>query len=322
MAAAGGYIAAHALYPKKPLGQAYDEAMQSQVFDPLGMKDSTLDANNASQKDHATPHEWDLGGNCVSVSLSSEHWTAPVRPAMGVWSSIDDMTRYLLMELSKGKGPDGSVVVSKENLLKRREPQAKMSDKSSYGLGLIVSDNHGLDYFGHDGTVTGFTSSMAFYPDLGIGIIILANVDKSELFTNGVRARLLEILFDKKPKIQDELNEAWDKKSSHDRLVDYFSDFKDEDFFRKLKGDYSNENLGPISIQFKDRGVYLVTDGWTVPLASFKRGKDTVDSIILGGPPMIGVQMKVNENKGHVLLTLETPQKDYVFDQIAPEKGK
>jgi len=38
MAAAAGYVAGHILYPEMELGAAYDRAIQSQVFDPLGMK--------------------------------------------------------------------------------------------------------------------------------------------------------------------------------------------------------------------------------------------------------------------------------------------
>src|SRR5712692_6556517 len=42
MAAAAGYIGAHLVYPNRELGAAYDEAMQQKIFDPLGMKATTL----------------------------------------------------------------------------------------------------------------------------------------------------------------------------------------------------------------------------------------------------------------------------------------
>jgi CubicO group peptidase (beta-lactamase class C family) len=53
---AGGYAAAHALFPKLKLGPAFDRAMQEQVFGPLGMKDTTYDFQRATKADHATPH--------------------------------------------------------------------------------------------------------------------------------------------------------------------------------------------------------------------------------------------------------------------------
>jgi CubicO group peptidase (beta-lactamase class C family) len=38
MAAAAGYIGGHVVYPELELGMAYDRAMQTYVFDPLGMR--------------------------------------------------------------------------------------------------------------------------------------------------------------------------------------------------------------------------------------------------------------------------------------------
>jgi CubicO group peptidase (beta-lactamase class C family) len=43
MAAAGGYTGGHVAFPKLELGAAYDKAMQTLVFDPLGMKSTTFD---------------------------------------------------------------------------------------------------------------------------------------------------------------------------------------------------------------------------------------------------------------------------------------
>ncbi|MGZ3477404.1 MAG: serine hydrolase domain-containing protein, partial [Polyangiales bacterium] len=43
MASAAGYVAGAMVSPKKELGAAYDEAMQSSIFTPLGMTESTFD---------------------------------------------------------------------------------------------------------------------------------------------------------------------------------------------------------------------------------------------------------------------------------------
>jgi CubicO group peptidase (beta-lactamase class C family) len=59
MAAAAGYSGAHVLFPQMELGAAYDRAMQSYVFDPLGMKATTFDYTRAlagrGWKDHEGP---------------------------------------------------------------------------------------------------------------------------------------------------------------------------------------------------------------------------------------------------------------------------
>src|SRR5690606_7471488 len=62
MAAAAGYAGGHVLYPQAELGEAYDRAMQSQVFDPLGMSATTFDFAEAAQGKHATPQGGDADG--------------------------------------------------------------------------------------------------------------------------------------------------------------------------------------------------------------------------------------------------------------------
>ena len=49
MAAAAGYTGGHLLYPTLELGAAYDQAMKTQVFDPLGMRITTHDFDQAQR---------------------------------------------------------------------------------------------------------------------------------------------------------------------------------------------------------------------------------------------------------------------------------
>src|SRR5690606_1816474 len=68
MAAAAGFAGGHVLYPDKELGAAYDAAMQSQVFDPLGMASTTFDYDAAMRGNYAMPHGLDVDGNTVPAS--------------------------------------------------------------------------------------------------------------------------------------------------------------------------------------------------------------------------------------------------------------
>ena len=56
LAAAGGYVGAHVLFPAMELGAAYDEAMKTQVWGPLGMTSTTFDFGRALGGNHATSH--------------------------------------------------------------------------------------------------------------------------------------------------------------------------------------------------------------------------------------------------------------------------
>src|SRR6185503_15574519 len=62
MAAAAGFVAGHVVYPEIELGEAYDRAMQSYVFEGLGMKSATLDFKRALAGNHASAHAPDMEG--------------------------------------------------------------------------------------------------------------------------------------------------------------------------------------------------------------------------------------------------------------------
>jgi len=59
----------------------------------------------------------------------------PARPAGGAWSSVNDMLKYVSMELAEGKRPDGTTYISKEPLLERRTPQVSIGKDETYGMG-------------------------------------------------------------------------------------------------------------------------------------------------------------------------------------------
>lgn len=129
MVAAAGFLAGHVLSPGVELNRAYAEAMKERVFEPLGMKCSTLDFKRA-QKDqnHATPHSIDLEERHQKVKLAHEESAHFVAPSGGIWSSANEMALYLLNELAPptqvGEAPR---VASAANLRKRWEKQVAVS---------------------------------------------------------------------------------------------------------------------------------------------------------------------------------------------------
>jgi CubicO group peptidase (beta-lactamase class C family) len=134
MAAAAGYIGGHVAFPKIELGKAYDQAMQTRVFNPLGMTNTTFDFKKAQRGNAAAPHAPDVDGK-TAVALNEVNYSViPVRPAGAAWSNVRDMLKYVQMELAEGKLPNGKQYVSKEALLARREPQVAIGNDATYGM--------------------------------------------------------------------------------------------------------------------------------------------------------------------------------------------
>src|SRR5215467_3642522 len=121
MAAAAGYVGAAVVQPGQELGNAYDKAMQSKVFEPLGMTRTTFDFSAALSGNFASPHGNDVDGKTTPARMDMNYSIVSVRPAGGVWTSARDLSKYIQMELAVGRLPDGRQLVSKESLLERRK---------------------------------------------------------------------------------------------------------------------------------------------------------------------------------------------------------
>ena len=200
LASAAGYVGGHVFAPGMEKGAAYDRAMQELVFDPLGMTRTTFDAHQAQAGNHARPHALDIDGNNVVTGMDVNYAIRPMRPAGGAWSSVNDMLRYVRLELDRGRLPDGSRLVSEAVIDERRKPKVALGNEGAYGMGLIVDRRWDLEMVSHGGSLFGYKSNMVWLPEHGVGAVILANSDQASALLGPFSRRLVELLFDGAPK--------------------------------------------------------------------------------------------------------------------------
>lgn len=316
MVAAGGYIAAHAGNKNSCLGDAYDLVMQSRVFDPIGMKSTTFAFDQVQRAEHALPHGQNLKQEHFPLLVYDERWVDSIRPAGGAWSNVRDMSRYLITELNDGVNPDGIRVISELNLLKRREPQIKITDKMGYGLGLLIEDDHGVVSIGHGGKTKGFASLMLFLPEHKVGLVILTNARDGGMLAQAVQRRFMELLFDGKPQAQ--------KMVKHD--VKYLEDAKrtmleglsftpDSAWVGQFLGTYTNKDLGTITIKLEDNKVIFDAGVWRNIIGQ-KKEKDGTFVLIFTQSPCLGLKLLPEMHNGAMQLVLEMPQQKYVFTRV------
>jgi CubicO group peptidase (beta-lactamase class C family) len=129
LAAAGGYVGGHVAYPEIPLGEAYDRVMQDRVFDPLGMKSTTFDYGVALGSGNvASPHSVDVNGQPAVALMEVNYAAIPVRPAGAAWSNVNDMLKYVTMELSGGVLANGERYISQQALFERRKSKVDVGE--------------------------------------------------------------------------------------------------------------------------------------------------------------------------------------------------
>ncbi len=314
MVSAGGFAAAHARAPKQKLLPAYQQAMKELVFAPLAMKSTTLDFKRVARGDHASPHPRQLDGEPVAIPIEAEGWTVPVAPAGAIWSSAEDMARFIALELGKGK-LDGTQVVSEEQLLARRVPQIKITDESSYGLALGIERENDVEVIGHDGATAGFSTLLQILPTQGVGIIILSNAGDGGMFLGAVNRRFLEVLFDGKPEARETL--AARIKLDHDGRVEGLKLVGEADaaWFDPLIGAWTAPGLGRIELR-RDRraGPTLDAGEWKVTVGK-KTGRDGTISLVTTGVPIVGLELVPRQVDGRTVLSLDGGQHEYVFER-------
>jgi CubicO group peptidase (beta-lactamase class C family) len=314
MAAAAGYTGGHMLYPNMEVGKAYDKAMQTLVFDPLAMRETTFDFGRAEKANHAEPHAPDIDGKPAKALMSVNYSVIPVRPAGAAWSSVNDMLKYVSMELADGKLPDGKTYIEEEPLLERRKPQVYMSKDDSYGMGLMVDKTYGVPVVHHGGDMIGYHSDMIWLQQQNVGAVILTNGNPGWLIRSRFRRKLLEVLFDGRPEADDLL--AADAKSFFAEIAaerKLLTEPADATESTKLAKHYWNASLGDIDVSMSSGKTYFDFGEWKSEVAT-KKNPDGTISFETTAPGMSGFEFVVGTG-GKKTLTLRDAQHEYVFEE-------
>lgn len=316
LSAAGGFVGGHVLHPDRELGAAYDAAMQSMVFDPLGMRDTTFDFTRALRGNHAAPHAADVDGKPAAANMALNDSIMPVRPAGGAWSTVNDMLRYVRMELDNGVLPDGTRYVSEQALHARREPQVKTGDASSYGMGLMIERGLGVPVVSHGGSMIGYQTGMLWLPEHGFGAVVLTNSNQGVILLGLLKRRLMEVLFDGEP--QAEASLALATKRLQDGIAAERKRLQvpaDAGEAGKLAPRYRNAALGEIRVHRSDAATVFDFGGWRSEVASRRNDDGTVSFVTLA-PGADGFELVPTAAAG---LVLRDAQHEYVFDAAKPE---
>jgi CubicO group peptidase (beta-lactamase class C family) len=319
MAAAAGYVGAHVVDPRQELGAAYDTAMRTKVFGPLGMNTTTFDFAKALAGNAAAPHDLDIDDRTVPASMDINYSVVPLRPAGGMWTSARELAKYLQMELALGKLPDGTELVSKESLLERRKPQIRTGEDQAYGMGLWINTQYGIPIVSHGGSMFGYKSDMIFLPDHGVGVVILTNSDSGWNLSGLLRRRLLEVLFDGKPEAVEQARVAAEQRHANrakwrERLVVPPAPIEAD----KLAARYSSPALGTLSVRKQDGATIFDFGTWHSAVAS-RRNDDGTTSFVTIDPTVDGFTFVVGERDGKRALVIRDSQHEYpLIESAAP----
>ncbi|QNN69810.1 serine hydrolase domain-containing protein [Thermomonas carbonis] len=316
MAAAAGYIGGQVAYPGTELGAGYDQAMQALVFDPLGMNDTTFDYAKAQTGNFAAPHGYDIGHKVEVMGMGLNNTVVSSRPAGAAWGTVNDLLKYVQMEIDHGLLPDGTRYIGEAALLQRREPQIATGVDRNYAMALEVNKSDGVTVIDHGGDMGGFHSNMMWWPEQKVGAVILTNADEGVYLRGPFKRRLMELMFDGEPQAQPAA--AATVKANREgfdafvKLMQWPADAKALD---GLAARYRNDALGEVNVTRKDGKAWFDVGAFSSEVATMPQPDGSL-AFVTVDPVAIGFMFIRADKDGVRKLIVRDGQHEYVFDEV------
>lgn len=319
--AIGGYAATAATGADlDDLYDAYTAAMRQQVLGPLGMPRSTFTLDEVlASGDYAVAHGQNLTGAMQPILLEDEDsFVRSVAPAGALWSSVAEMARYVQTQLARGVAPDGTRLVSAENLEATWQQQVAIPEElfgpgelatlaQGYGLGWVNGSYHGQPLIWHSGGTFGFSAHLVFLPEADLGIVVLTNGAAADVLTISIQYRLLELLF-ARPETFDALV-AQEIEANAQALADLQSSLGvvDPESIAPWLGLYHSDVLGDVEITVAD-GVAMFDAGeLQSTMTPLLDDGDVGETYLLAEPPFAGAPATFAMRDGAPVMTLTDP---------------
>lgn len=181
------YIAAGEVV-RESSGRSWDDFIKTRILGPLGMTETNTSVRElVGQPNVATPHA-ELGGTVKPIPWRNIDNAAA---AGSINSNVLDMTKWLRLWLHGGHF-EGTRLLSEAVARDAIAPQFTIDDPFfyarlmspnflSYGYGWFIQDFRGRRWVGHGGNIDGMAALVGFLPADSIGVVILTNMNQSDV---------------------------------------------------------------------------------------------------------------------------------------------
>ena len=170
-------------------GSSWEEMLVERLLDPLEMRRTRPTLGGAAPMPNvAAPHDR-VDGRVSRIENAS---VDSAGPAGSVWSSVDDMSRWLRMLLAGGER-NGRRLLSADVVRAVLEPQTLLDLSAfypvveliephwtTYGLGWFQLDYQGRAVSFHTGSIDGMAAIAGLIPEERLGVVVLENLDHAE----------------------------------------------------------------------------------------------------------------------------------------------
>lgn len=260
-------------------GTPWGELVESRLLEPLGMERTTVylgGPDGAERRPNvASPHDLVDGDLTVIDNASVDS----VGPAGSIWSSVDDMGRWLAFLLRGCTTEDGTALLepatceelfTPQTIVPRDQfyPTAELTHPhwTTYGLAWFQHDYRGEKVDFHTGSIDGMVAIAGLLREHGIGIYVLANRDHAEL-RHALMYRLFDLALgvdeprDWSAELEDfyerRAQEAQERQAARERIEGTSPQLPLEEY----AGTYSDPLYGTVRVHLDDDGTLRAAYG-------------------------------------------------------------
>ena len=174
----------------KVSGMSWCEFIETQILKPLDMKNSASSFIRLKDTSNVIAPHVPMDGK---LKVIKRYQDQILDPAGGIYSSVNDMSKWMIMQLNNGKyGAENKQLFSVKEQTEMWTPQTIIpattkapynTHFSSYGLGWFLSDVKGYKQVTHTGGLEGIVTQVTLFPELNLGIVVLTNQQSGAAFT-------------------------------------------------------------------------------------------------------------------------------------------
>lgn len=252
---------------KRASGQSWDDFVETRILKPAGMSQSACSFERLKDKSDVIDAHAEVEGRVQVIARSTSKVD---HAAGGIYSSIADLSKWVMLLLNQGKaGPDStrifSTQVQKEiwspqTIIRSQDPGYYNTHFEAYGFGFFIKDVKGFKELSHTGGLEGMVTRITIIPELQLGIIVLTNQQEGAAFnaiTNQIKDGYLGMprkdwvaemvnernaMISEGEKITDPIRAVISKMEEHPAKID----------FKMYAGSYRDPWLGEVMISVKN----------------------------------------------------------------------
>ncbi|HEY4322725.1 MAG TPA: serine hydrolase [Mucilaginibacter sp.] len=162
-------------------GMTWEEFIESKIMKPLSMDQSAAAYQRIKDYSDVVDAHSMVEGKVIVIP---RYLTTNGDAAGGIYSSVAELSKWVIMQMNNGKYGDGKQLFSESIHAQMWSPQtilpvgsngAYNTHFAAYGLGWFLQDTKGYKEVNHTGGIDGMVTKITLLPELKLAIIVLTN---------------------------------------------------------------------------------------------------------------------------------------------------